>query len=104
MMIENILYTIVKGQEESDGQMVQVKPTAYLLSLEPLEAIDKLQANVESIAQKLDHYSKGNLDVPKNVEKVRHLVFELEIAQGYLAEVFKSWQATQREQAQSPNP
>lgn len=99
MITENSLYTIVKGQKESDGQTVQVKPTEYLLSLEPLEAIDKLQTNVQSIAQELDHYSKGDLTVPEHIEKVRDLVFRLEIAQGYLAEVFKSWQATQRGQA-----
>jgi len=102
-MIENSLYTIVKGQEDSDGQMIQVKPTEYLLSLEPLEAIDKLQANVQSMAQELDLYSKDDLEVPENIEKLRRLVFELEVAQGYLSEVFKSWQATQRGQAQSPS-
>ncbi|MDY6952190.1 MAG: hypothetical protein SWE60_11805 [Thermodesulfobacteriota bacterium] len=99
MIIENSLYTIVTGEKESDGQTVQVKPTAYLLSLEPLDAIDKLQANVQSIAQELDRYSKDDLETPEKIEAVRDLIFQLEIAQGYLAEVFKSWQATQGGQA-----
>ena len=92
-MIQNKLYAIVKGEEDSEGQMIHVEPTEYLLGLEPHEAIDELQANVQSIAQQLEEYSEEDLEIPENVEKVRDLVLELEIAQRYLAEVFKSWQA-----------
>ena len=66
------------------------------------EDIHELQANVQAIAQKLEDCSKEDLDLPKNVEKVRDLVFELEIAQGYLAEVFKTWQARNGVKAQDP--
>jgi hypothetical protein len=101
-MSENKLYTIVRGQQDSKGQMIRVKPTKYLLGLKPHEAIDALQANVQAIAEALENCAKEDLDVPENVEKVRHLVFELEIAQGYLAEIFKTWQAKQGAKAQAP--
>lgn len=101
-MAENRLYTIVKGEQDAKGQMIRVKPSEYLLSLKAHEAIHELQANVQAIAQKLEDYSKEDLDLPKNVEKVRDLVFELEIAQGYLAEVFKTWQARNGVKAQDP--
>ena len=101
-MIENRLYTIIKGEQDSEGQMVHVKPTEYLLALEPHDAIDELQANVQVIAQQLEECSQEDLKIPANIERVRDLVFELEIAQSYLAEVFKSWQARQRPHVEDP--
>lgn len=101
-MIENVLYTVIKGEKDAEGQMIRVKPTKYLLGLNPHEAIDALQANVQTIAQRLEDCSQEDLELPKNVEKVRGLVFDLEIAQGYLAEVFKAWQARQQATTQDP--
>jgi chaperone required for assembly of F1-ATPase len=101
-MAENKLYTIVKGEHDAKGQMIRVKPSQYLLSLKAHEAIDELQTNVRAIAKKLEDFSKTDMDLPENIEKVRDLVFELEIAQGYLAEVFKAWQARHGQKAQGP--
>jgi hypothetical protein len=101
-MAENRLYTIVKGEQDAEGQMIRVKPSEYLLGLKAHEAIHALQANVQAIAEKLEDCSSADLEMPENVEKVRDLVFELEIAQGYLAEVFKTWQATHGAKAQDP--
>jgi hypothetical protein len=101
-MIQGKLYTIVKGDKDPEGQTIQVKPTEYLLGLKPHEAIDELQANVQFIAQQLEDCSGEDFEVPKNIDKVRGLIFELEIAQGYLAEVFKSWQARHGGHAEGP--
>ncbi len=101
-MTVNKLYAIVTGEKDSEGQMIKVKPTEHLLAMKPHEAIDALQANVQSIAERLEECSGKDLEVPENIEKVRDLVSELEIAQGYLAEVFKSWQAEQGIQAEGP--
>ena len=96
-MIQNKLYTVVKGEKDSEGEMIRVTPTEYLLGLKAHEAINELQANVQSIAEQLEACSQGDLNKTENIEKVRDLVFELEIAQGYLAKVFKTWQSKQRD-------
>jgi hypothetical protein len=101
-MAENKLYTIVKSEQDAKGQMIRVKPSQYLLGLQAHEAIHELQVNVQTLAEKLENCSKADLDLPENVEKVRELVFELEIAQGYLAEVFKAWQTRHGVKAQDP--
>lgn len=51
---------------------------------------------MESLAAELEERSKEGLEAPENVEKMRHLLFEVEVAQGYLAKVFKAWQARQQ--------
>jgi hypothetical protein len=94
----NKLYTITKGENDTEGQMIRVKPTEYLLSLEPQHAIVELKGYVESVSAELEECSKKDLDIPENVEKVRSLMFDAEIAQGYLAQVFKAWQAKQQAQ------
>lgn len=99
-MIQNKLYTVVKGEKGSEGEMIRVTPTEYLLGLKPHEAINELQANVQSIAEQLEACSQEDLKKTKNIERVRDLVFELEIAQGYLSKVFKTWQAKQSGNAQ----
>jgi hypothetical protein len=96
-IMKNKLYTVLRDEQDSGEQMIRVKPTEYLLGLKAHEAINELQANVQVIAEQLEECSREDLDVPENVEKVRDLVSELEIAQGYLAEVFKSWQAKRNE-------
>ena len=48
-MIQNKLYTVVKGEKDSEGEKIRVKPTEYLLGLKAHEAINELQANVQSI-------------------------------------------------------
>ena len=101
-MIENKLYTVVKGEEGSEGEMIRVTPTEFLLGLKPHEAINELQANVQSIAEELETCSQEDLKKTENIERVRDLVFELEIAQGYLAKVFKTWQAKQSGNTQEP--
>ena len=101
-MIQNKLYTVVKGEKDSEGEMIRVTPTEYLLGLKAHEAINELQANVQSIAQQLEACSQEDLEKTKNIERVRDLVFDLEIAQGYLAKVFKTWQAKQLGKTQGP--
>jgi hypothetical protein len=91
-MIGDKLYTIVYGEKDKKGQQVRVKPTQYLLGLKPHEAIKALQENVQAVAEQVERFSDLDLDVPENRTKVRDLIFELEIAQGYLGEVFKAWQ------------
>jgi hypothetical protein len=101
-MMQNKLYTVIKGEKDSEGEMIRVKPTEYLLGLKAHEAINELQANVQSIAEQLEACSQEDLNKTKNIEKVRDLVFELEIAQGYLAKVFKTWQTRQSNNKQGP--
>ena len=88
-MTSSKLYTIITGEKDSEGQAIKVEPTQYLLAMKPHEAIDALQSNVQAIAGQLEECSRGDLEAPENIEKVRDLVFELEVAQGYLGEVFK---------------
>ncbi|MBW2109478.1 MAG: hypothetical protein JRI36_12560 [Deltaproteobacteria bacterium] len=96
-MIGEKLYSVVFGEKDDRGQQIRVKPTPYLLGLKPHEAINALQENVQAVAEQVESCSDLDLSVPENMAKVRDLVFELEIAQGYLAEVFKTWQARQQQ-------
>jgi hypothetical protein len=95
-MIKNRLYTITKGKMDDDGQAIRVEPTEYLMGLQPHETIAELQSHVESLAEKLEKCSSEDLDIPEHVEKIRNLVFEVEVAQGYLAQVFKAWKGGQK--------
>lgn len=94
-MNENKLFTVLEGEADSKRPMVQVRPTEYLLGLHPHEAINVLRANVQTITEKVENCSKGELTIPKQDKKLQDLVLELEIAQGYLAQAFKTWQAIQ---------
>ena len=95
-MIDNKLYTITKGKNETEGQEIGVEPTKYLMGLQPHEAIAELQSHVESLAEELEKCSGEDLDIPEHVEKIRNLVFEVEVAQSYLAQVFKAWKGGQQ--------
>jgi hypothetical protein len=94
-MNENKLYTVYKGKGDSNGGMIRVRPTEYLLELQPHEAINELRAHVQAIAAQVEDQTKHDLNGQGQVEKLQDLVFELEVAQGYLAQVFKAWQARQ---------
>lgn len=97
-MIGEKLYSVVFGEKDDKGQQIRVKPTPFLLGLKPHEAINALQENVQAVAEQVEGCSDLDLSIPQNMAKVRDLVFELEIAQGYLAQVFKAWQE-RRQQA-----
>lgn len=95
-MTHNKLFTIVKEENDSEGQSVTVEPTEYLIKLKPHEVINELRSYVNSLTQDVEQCVQKNLDTPENSEELRKLVFELEIAQRYLAQVFEGWKDTQR--------
>lgn len=97
-MVKNKLYAIVKDENDPEGQMVNVEPTEYLTKLKPHEALSELKSYVESLAEDLEKCSQEDLDTPARVEKVRDLLFELEVAQGYLSRVFEDWKSTHQGQ------
>ena len=103
-MIQDKLYTIVRDENDPEGQMVSVEPTEYLTKLKPHEAIAELKSYVESLAADLEKCSQEDLDIPANIEKVQKLLFELEVAQGYLARVFENWKATRRGHTENRSP
>ena len=94
-MAGNNLYTVFKSEIDSKGEIIRVKPTEHLLGLEPHQAIRELHANVEAVADQVKDYSKRDLNVPGQGKKLRNLMFELEVARGYLMQAFKAWQAIQ---------
>jgi hypothetical protein len=100
--IQNRLYTIVRDENDPKGQMVKVEPTEYLAKLKPHEAITELKSYVESLAADLEECAKEDLEIQTNVERVQKLLFELEVAQGYLAQVFESWKAAQKVDTRNP--
>ena len=87
------LFTIVKDKGDPEGQTVTVEPTEYLTKLKPDEVIGVLQSYVKELAEDVDQCSQEILQTPENREKLAELVFELEIAQKYLAQVFEEWKA-----------
>lgn len=95
-MTQNRLYTIVRDENDPEGQMVSVEPTEYLEKLKPHEVIAELKSYVESLAADLEECAQEDLDIPANNEKVQKLLFELEVAQGYLSRVFQDWKAGQK--------
>jgi len=99
-MTHNKLFTIVKEENDSEGQSVTVEPTEYLTKLEPHEVINKLRAYLNSLTEDVEQCVQENLEAPENPEKLRKLVFELEIAQRYLAQVFEVWKDTQRKDSE----
>jgi len=104
MMPQKRLYTIEVGAEGSEPRDVQVKATDYLTGLAPHEAIHELQQNVMSLAIAVEEAAKTDLEVPENLEKVRDLVFQLEVAQNYLAQVFESWKAERENHGDTERP
>ena len=94
-MTGNNLYTVFKSEKDSKGEIIRVKPTEHLLGLEPHQAIRELRADIEAVAAQVKDYSKHNLNVQRQDKKLRNLMFELEVARGYLMEAFKAWQAIQ---------
>jgi phosphoribosylamine-glycine ligase len=88
-MTHNKLFTIVKDENDPEGQSVTVEPTEYLAKLGPPEVINVLRAYVNSLAEDVEQYFQDNLEKVESLEKSRTLVFELEVAQRYLAQVFK---------------
>jgi len=87
------LFTIVKDKDDPEGQTVTVEPTEYLTKLKPDEVIGVLQSYVKELAEDVDQCSQEILQTPENQEKLAELVFELEVAQKYLAQVFEEWKA-----------
>jgi hypothetical protein len=87
------LFNIVKDKGDPDGQTVTVEPTEYLTKLKPDEVIGVLQTYVKELAEEVDQCSKEILQKPENQEKLPKMVFELEVAQKYLAQVFEEWKA-----------
>ena len=94
-MTHNKLFTIVRDENDPEGQSVTVEPTEYLSKLEPHEVINVLRAYVNSLAEDVEQYFQDNLETAESLEKSRTLVFELEVAQRYLAQVFEGWKDTQ---------
>ncbi len=93
-MTQNKLYRIIRDENDPEGQMVSVEPTEYLTKLQSHEAIAELKSYVESLAEDLEKCSQEDLDIEGNVESVQKLLFELEVAQGYLSRVFEEWKTT----------
>lgn len=87
------LFTIVKDKDDPEGQTVTVEPTEYLAKLKPDEVIGVLQSYVKALAEDVDQCFQEILGTPENEEKLAKLVFELEVAQKYLAQVFEEWKA-----------
>ena len=87
------LFTIVQDKDDPEGQTVTVEPTEYLTKLKPDEVISELQTYVKELAEDVDQCSKEILHTPENQEKLPKMVFELEVAQKYLAQVFEEWKA-----------
>ena len=88
------LFTIIKNKDDPEGQTVTVEPTEYLIKLKPDEVISELQTYVKELAEEVDQCAKEILHTPENQEKLPKLVFELEVAQKYLAQVFEEWKAS----------
>ena len=85
------LFTIIKNKDDPEGQTVTVEPTEYLTKLKPDEVISELQSYVKELAEEVSQCSQEILQAPENQEKLPKLVFELEVAQKYLAQVFEAW-------------
>ena len=94
-MNDNRLFTIYKKTSDSEEETLRAKETKYLLSLRPHEAIKELRAKIRAIAEKVEYFTKSDLHGPEQIERLRDLVFELEVAQEYLVDAFKAWQARQ---------
>ena len=91
-MKRNWFYSMIR--DDPEGQTGRVKPSEYLLEIDPQEAIAELKAYIESmeddLRQSSQAFSDEDLEILENFEKVRKLSSELEIAQNYLAHLKKT--------------
>jgi hypothetical protein len=81
-------YTIAKGTPE--GPKVRAAPSEYLNNLHPDQAIEELEAHIESLQDEWGKYTAEDMENPNISATARNLRLQLKIAQTYLAHPTKS--------------
>ena len=101
-MTLNKLFTVAKDEKDAEGKTLTVKPTEYMAQLEPKKAIAELKTYVQTLAENLEQRAQKDLATNESVEEIKEQMFELEVAQSYLARVFESWKASQKTDTKNP--
>ena len=90
-MHQNKFFTLEIG--DAEGRTVTLKPSNYIETLHPHQAIEELKEYIQTLEQALDRYACAGSGIDEQVGNIGHLAFELELARS-LVRFFKDAYST----------